>query len=277
MKKIKNQLDNSEVENIFKVCYDNFILPDVIKVLDMHKDKIINESKEYNKYVPKKIGLYNLFSGFKKEEKEAIQRLYTEKMAKANAVGSFYYNVIKSNSPVCPFCGGAAATELDHFIPKTLYPQLCITPYNLIPICHICNDNKRTKWSTNYLELPFNPYFDVMDEEWVECDIVFKKDVIVYYKFYIGVPNTNPLYQKYEAHFNAYRLDITLPGFCVTEISLAEIDHLNSYNIDKTKLLEDLISTRDSCEAYDINSWKAALYRALVKQFKQYCLYLSFK
>lgn len=58
---------------------------------------------------------------------------------------------------VCPYCNrnyihtvetdtGKTRAELDHFYPKSLYPFLSISIYNLVPSCHICNSNlKGTK------------------------------------------------------------------------------------------------------------------------------------
>lgn len=53
---------------------------------------------------------------------------------------------------VCPYCNrnyihtvetdsGKTRAELDHFYPKSLYPFLSISIYNLVPSCHICNSN----------------------------------------------------------------------------------------------------------------------------------------
>lgn len=53
---------------------------------------------------------------------------------------------------VCPYCNrnyihtlrtgnGSTRPELDHFYPKSIYPFLSISIYNLIPSCHICNSN----------------------------------------------------------------------------------------------------------------------------------------
>lgn len=62
---------------------------------------------------------------------------------------------------VCPYCNrnyihtletdsGRTRAELDHFYPKSLYPFLSISIYNLIPSCHICNSN--LKGSKNFFE-----------------------------------------------------------------------------------------------------------------------------
>lgn len=35
--------------------------------------------------------------------------------------------------------------DIDHFLPKDLYPHLSCHPYNLVPICKLCNQSKSTK------------------------------------------------------------------------------------------------------------------------------------
>lgn len=59
-------------------------------------------------------------------------------------------SVIDSHSiDVCPFCnrnwifsGKNATAELDHFYPKSKYPFLACSYFNLIPVCHTCNHLK---------------------------------------------------------------------------------------------------------------------------------------
>jgi 5-methylcytosine-specific restriction endonuclease McrA len=65
--------------------------------------------------------------------------------------------VTLTNVKVCPYCNRnfivnfnkrETTVELDHFFPKSKYPYLAISLYNLIPSCHTCNhkkDNKKLK------------------------------------------------------------------------------------------------------------------------------------
>jgi len=45
----------------------------------------------------------------------------------------------------CPICSISAPTELDHFLPQSKFELLSINRQNLIPVCHICNNNKLAK------------------------------------------------------------------------------------------------------------------------------------
>lgn len=61
---------------------------------------------------------------------------------------------------VCPYCNRNfinntekyAMAQFDHFFPKSKYPMLALSLYNLIPCCPQCNHNKLEK------ELSYSPY-----------------------------------------------------------------------------------------------------------------------
>ena len=65
----------------------------------------------------------------------------------------------------CPYCNrnytfivdndnGKLRPEIDHFYPKSIYPFLAMSFFNLIPSCSICNHTKSSKVKENLL----NPY-----------------------------------------------------------------------------------------------------------------------
>ncbi|WP_295433267.1 hypothetical protein [uncultured Thiodictyon sp.] len=64
---------------------------------------------------------------------------------------------------VCPLCdGGKDGSELDHWLPKENFPELCCHPYNLVEICAACNgtENKGSKPVLNAEALePFADWF----------------------------------------------------------------------------------------------------------------------
>ena len=65
------------------------------------------------------------------------------------------YALCKAVAPrICPYCNrnftpivtirnlDKARPELDHFIPKSIFPMFAVSFHNLIPSCHCCNHNK---------------------------------------------------------------------------------------------------------------------------------------
>jgi len=81
------------------------------------------------------------------------------------------YELIKKlNIIVCPYCdrntiynlkySSKRTSELDHFYPKSKYPFLAISFYNLVASCKICNHIKRDNDKKNYIN-PYDTRFDM--------------------------------------------------------------------------------------------------------------------
>ncbi|MEX6702307.1 HNH endonuclease [Peribacillus frigoritolerans] len=52
------------------------------------------------------------------------------------------YRLANPTALCCPYCGGTWKSNnatLDHFFPKSLYPTLSVSLWNLIPVCRTCN------------------------------------------------------------------------------------------------------------------------------------------
>jgi hypothetical protein len=66
---------------------------------------------------------------------------------KRRDVATIFWQENRAILKVCPACDGESPTitrervfsDVDHFLPKSLYPFLAIHPYNLVPICTDCN------------------------------------------------------------------------------------------------------------------------------------------
>lgn len=52
--------------------------------------------------------------------------------------------------------------ELDHFLPKAIFPLLAVSFYNLVPSCHICNSNLKGSTLFNINDY-FHPYLGSFD------------------------------------------------------------------------------------------------------------------
>ena len=75
----------------------------------------------------------------------------------SNRIGyGAYYFVKELGLNTCPYCNrnytfvvdeknGKLRPEIDHFYPKSIYPFLAMSFYNLIPSCPICNHTKKDK------------------------------------------------------------------------------------------------------------------------------------
>lgn len=99
-----------------------------------------------------------------------------------------YAKKLKVN--VCPYCNREytftigntkekkVRPEIDHFFPKSEYPYLSCSLYNMIPSCHICNHGKQE--FGNGILYPYNDGFD--------------KDITFRAKFNSAIPNNTNLF-----------------------------------------------------------------------------------
>ena len=97
--------------------------------------------------------------------------------ADRNAIQELKFSVLKSDEGIyddtCPICGVGPANTIDHVVPEGDYPEYCIHPRNLIPLCSDCNGPKRTVFKTDTNERAFwNNYLDVSpDKQFLFCDV----------------------------------------------------------------------------------------------------------
>ncbi|OUL60019.1 HNH endonuclease [Flavobacterium sp. AJR] len=65
----------------------------------------------------------------------------------------------------CPYCGITPISELDHYLPQSIYKATSIYSRNLIPICHICNNGKRTAVNDINGSSFFHAYFEIFPQD----------------------------------------------------------------------------------------------------------------
>lgn len=241
-------------------------------------EEVVESANAYEKYVPKDIEHFPEIKIKKGDEKE-ILKVYEYKFAKQDSIGKKYYEAIMKNAGGrCPICGVSKLKNLDHFLPKSIYPLLCVTPANLVPTCRDCNTEKKVYFSKNYYSLPLNPYFDRYDDEWLSCCVTYKADKSYEVKYFNGYDKTidENLWNKYETHFRVFDLDATFGSKACDEIENCKGLYKRLLeNCGQDNVKELLTENRISSEKIDRNSWRAALYRALENRVDEYCEWLS--
>ncbi|MEV4610782.1 hypothetical protein MRBLMR1_005920 [Neorhizobium sp. LMR1-1-1.1] len=103
--------------------------------------------------------------------KEELVNLYSDHLSATKGAARAVYDQIRNAAPnkKCPLCGVGTVGALDHHLPKSRYPDLSITPANLVPACHYCNDTKKAKFPKNAGEQTLHPYFDhrLIEMQWL--------------------------------------------------------------------------------------------------------------
>ena len=274
MRNISIPLKDVSEREIYEKCANNLRNKTALAYLE----EAVRSASVYETYVPKDVIHFPQYEIKDGDEKEII-KVYTHKFAHQDSIGYEYYNAIMSNANgVCPICGGTKLKNLDHYLPKTKYPLLCVTPVNLVPTCRDCNMDKKDVFEEDYYSIPFHPYFDEMKDVWIECSIDFKADNTFVVTFYNGFDKSKDesLWNKYEVHMRVYDLDTTF--------SARAQEHINNIRVfyqrllkkcGKIDVIEDLKEQRISYEQNDKNSWGSALFRELERKQDQFCEWLT--
>lgn len=171
---LEEKITNFILEDNDKDClrYIGSNLENILKS-DTHTLKVYIQYFKDN--YPKSLGISNQ----KKEDWDPLYKIIRKDIfekeydnwSNRKTYGAYVF-VKELGLKTCPYCNrnytfivdeksGRLRPELDHFYPKSLYPFLAMSFYNLIPSCSICNHTKKDKDSFD-LNL-INPY-DINNE-----------------------------------------------------------------------------------------------------------------
>ena len=190
--------------------------------------------------------------------------------------GGFYDKIIANVNQVCPFCGEGRAITLDHFLPKAEYPFLVVTPENLVPSCRDCNMEKGDEKPTCNEEVPLHPYYDDIDSVWLEANIDYSKADNLDFEFVNNLDKTvEPLlFKRIDVHMRVHDLKANFSTHATSAINSKKRIHLQDAKQGVNRLHNELERELKSFEAEDVNSWRSALYRGLIRSIDKYVEWL---
>lgn len=197
-----------------------------------------------------------------------LKKLYTERMLnKTNEARRFYdYIIVSAPKGKCPNCNQRQANTLDHYLPKSEYPILSVSPLNLIPSCSVCNSGKLCDYPTSEVEEVIHPYYDEIDQvNWLQCSIVSIKPLIFEFSVKNCIfPHEPILEERLKQHFISFELNKLYISH-----SNEEFENIK-YQLEKLfinggyiNLKQHLFDCYESRKLNDNNSWQTAYYKCL--------------
>ncbi|MBJ2234958.1 hypothetical protein JFT61_09025 [Pseudomonas fluorescens] len=60
----------------------------------------------------------------------------------------------------CPMCGNSTLGTVEHYLPKTPFPEFSVLSWNLVPSCNICNQKRGSKHVNGIKHHLLHPIFD---------------------------------------------------------------------------------------------------------------------
>lgn len=270
---LKKPLPEIPPETIFEECADSFRSDEVRTALLGVLPRVKVDSACYEQMVPAHIDRFLQQIEHNGTLTTPTVDVYEKKFRPEKAPGRKYYDAIMSQTQnhLCPICDIAIATTLDHYLPKSEVPTLSVTPGNLIPICERCNHVKRNVMNQDPHEAPIHVYFDALPSGiWLHARATYGEWPEVQY--YVQCPEDwSPILQnRLERHVELYKLGERFRLHAEVELANMRIFWKRLVERGGAEGLSfTLAGMRESLEENDMNSWKAALYRALETHTKE--------
>lgn len=161
----------------------------------------------------------------------------------------------------CPLCGISDADELDHHLPRSIYKALSVYSSNLIPICHKCNNKKKTLTGINIEERFTHFYYDNFPSfPLLLVDVSFSIDSLSI-RFKINDKGISDLlYKQLNFQIERIALNKRLQKECNVYVCsigslLEEAYGENDCGNLKTLLLKQ---SQDNARIFGINDWRTA-------------------
>ena len=201
--------------------------------------------------------------------KKELKNVYSSYMVGRTKPGRKIYESLLSTAPSgrCPFCGVGHASTLDHYLPKSKYPQLSVLPLNLVPSCKDCNTGKNSAIVTKEEMQGLHPYFDhngFVCEQWLFAEVVSNSPETL--RYFVRAPKDwdDVSKERVQSHFECFKLAKRYAIEAANELagrklSLDEFKKNNGYD----RLVDFLSSEAESFFTVHPNSWQTAFYQAL--------------
>lgn len=269
MKKISKPENNIEI--ILKNCIESIQNSRKGRITQV-KDTIVKKTTEYDSLATSgqlyTIPIHDTVDSI--ATKDDMEALYTQKFVPKNQLNRDIYDklILLAPNGICPYCQQNLAKNLDHFLPKTKYVTYTVTPYNLVPSCTDCNKDKSDSVFNSFDKQPFHPYYDDFDDYvWLKAKLVEEEPIS--FQFYADPPITLSSEQ-----ISRIKYCFSEDGLGLNRIYISHAPGLYRTCFHRIKILfekggkalavERLQENIEDEQANSYNSWKAAMYQAMI-------------
>ncbi|WP_454801425.1 HNH endonuclease [Mucilaginibacter phyllosphaerae] len=164
----------------------------------------------------------------------------------------------------CPCCGLKIPDELDHHLPKSEFQALSIYSSNLVPICHNCNNHKKTVTGDNPDERFIHNYYDSVpaDHRFLIANVAIVGGGLTVTLTIQKIPQlTINLYKRLAFQMERVKLNERLAMQIIDDLSTMAYSFQSVFEsggaIAVKKLLEG--TAKDFRARFGLNHWKTAV------------------
>jgi hypothetical protein len=199
--------------------------------------------------------------------KEMMDHLYDGQLVRRKSKARLHYDNLRASAPngVCPYCSHRRVAALDHYMPKSRFPDLAVNPANLIPICSDCNKLKLSEIPGHSARSPLHPYFDRLgDVVWLRADVVETSPSALRYWVDVGAFDDSALAARVKAHLDALCLGELYAAEAATELLNIrhQLERLSAAGSGAPGVRMWLGEMEESCAQANPNGWRTAAFAA---------------
>lgn len=199
--------------------------------------------------------------------KESLVSYYDNRMLKRPNARIFYdWLILSAPFNICPYCNVKTVKTIDHFLPKSEYPYLSVTPVNLVPSCRDCNTEKMINYPTNKETQTFHPYFDIVDTEpWIVAELIIGEPLSFSYKVSRLAHWDDNKFSRSVNHFNAYNINEIFANEANRELRTRQLNLKNHLQRSRDELRHHLEETYLGClNSVGMLDWQTIMYKSLM-------------
>lgn len=193
---------------------------------------------------------------------DRLKELYTKDFAGAKSPGRPFYDALRLAARWCCACGHKRVQTLDHYLPKSKFPALAVTPANLTPMCKDCNEAKSSAVATNPGQTFFHPYYENMEAEiWLGASVVQFPEPHI--EFDVVGSRSKLQDTRLRYHLTKFKLKMLYSieaSRLASQWSHAFEKYWNVGGKDEVRFFA--LESEESSRRSQLNSWQAASWRA---------------
>ena len=168
----------------------------------------------------------------------------------------------------CPYCGTTLPRTHDHYLPESLFPELCLHALNLIPCCGVCNSIKGNNWKNNNHRTFIYFYTDIIPtSQYLFVDLINSRNRnVLGARFKIIRPEniSNNIWDIIDSHYNKLNLIDRyneLVNDEISEVADTCASHILDGGLSISGFIDNVLHRER--QIYGLNHWRVVLMQSL--------------
>lgn len=237
--------------------------PDLQAVLGKIRAKVGTACNDYDVSSPD-VHTRTAIAVTKRQRKNLIESYDRRPVAIKRRLASMRDTLAPENADLCPYCSLDTNPDLDHFLPKAVFPEFSLHGTNLVPICTPCNRKKLNSFANATGDRMFlHPSHEpTVDAPIVRATLGFPGGqglTVTYDLVNLGMPGAE--WDIVERHFERLSLADRYARRAASYLAAFKknVTGMDLLVVDRT--VED--ARNSSAFGEPTNGWKPALFRAV--------------